>query len=175
MRILGIDPGFAACGIAVLEEGRGGQRCRAIVMDTIRTPPGQQLAARLHTVWRRVGEVVVSSIPPPALMAVEAQARAQAGHRERGTTSDNVMAVREVTGLLRALAWQHGMAFVEIEPATWRACLGLPARASKAQVKRAVQACLGYQGRLSEHAAEAGGVAFAGRRHFTSYAATARK
>lgn len=174
MRIVGIDPGFASCGVALLEEATA-QRWRPLVMDTIRTPPGQPLATRLHTVWHQIGEVIVGSTLRPAVMSVEAQARAHAGYRERGQTSDNVLAVREVTGLLRALAWQHGLVFIEVEPAAWRACLGLPARASKAQVRRMVQALLAWQGRLSEHAADAAGVALGGHRHFRSAAVAARK
>lgn len=166
MRVLGADPGFATCGLALLEET--GRPWRAATLETVRTPSSEPLAARLHTIWCRVGAVITFSRPPPAVLAVEAQARAQAGFRERGQTSDNVLAVREVTGLLRALAWQHGLAFVEVEPATWRACLGLPRTADKAQVQRAVRALLGWTGRLSEHAADAAGVALAGARYFRS-------
>jgi crossover junction endodeoxyribonuclease RuvC len=173
MRALGIDPGYAACGVALLDEQ--GQRWSALVLDVIRTPPTQPLAARLHTVWKRVDEVLAASVPRPAVLAVEAQARAHAGYRERGRTSDNVLAVREVVGILRALAWQYRIELVEVEPATWRACLGLPATAPKSQVRRAVRARLGLKERLNEHAADAGGAALAGYRHFTWSAATARK
>jgi Holliday junction resolvasome RuvABC endonuclease subunit len=164
-----VDPGYAACGVALLDGSA--QRWRALVLDTIRTKSGEPLAARLHTVWKRVGEIILASQPMPAVLAVEAQARAQAGYRERGQSADTALAVREVTGLLRALAWQHGLAFVEVEPATCRACLGLPAKAPKAQVQRAVRARLSWEGRLNEHAADAGAAALAGYRHFSSYAA----
>ncbi len=168
-RVLGADPGYAACGVALLDGGA--QQWRALVLETIRTKAGQPLAERLYAVWRRVGEIIMMSDPKPAVIAVEAQARAQAGYRERGLSSDNALAVREVTGLLRALAWQHGTALVEVEPATWRACLGLRSTAPKAQVQRAVRARLGWEGKLDEHAADAGAVALAGYRHFSSSAA----
>jgi Holliday junction resolvasome RuvABC endonuclease subunit len=172
MLVLGVDPGYAACGLALIDHTP--QRCRALQLETVRTEPSEQLKARLHTVWRRAGHVIYSRSPPPAVLAIEAQARAQAGARERGTTSYEALAVREVVGLLRALAWQHGLALVEVEPATWRACLGLRVTAEKAQVKRAVRAVFGWTGRLSEHAAEAAGVGLAGARYFSSYGLAAR-
>lgn len=163
MRVLATDPGFATCGLALLRSE--GQRWVPTLLETIRTRPDQPLAARLHVIWERVRQILVSVDGPVDLLAVEAQARAQAGHRERGTTSDGALAVREVTGLLRALAWQYRVPLVEVEPATWRACLGLPRTAPKAQVKRAVLARIGpWPGTLSEHAADAAAVALAGAR-----------
>ena len=69
-----------------------------------------------------------------------------------------------MTGLLRALAWQYNVPLVEVEPATWRKCLGVGITAPKSQVQRAVRARLGWEGRLSEHAADAAAVAMAGER-----------
>jgi len=164
MTVLGIDPGYAACGVAALER-EGNALWQPVRLETLRTPSSQPLAARLEAVWELVHGIMVSQWGAPDLLAVEAQARAQAGHRARGTTSDEVLAVREVTGLLRALGWQYNVPFVEVEPATWRACLGLPRTAPKAQVKRAVLAQIGpWPGRLSEHAADAAAVALAGAR-----------
>lgn len=173
MMVLGTDPGFGTCGLALLDED--GQRWKPALLETVRTPPSWRLPARLHAVWRHVGAVITESKPTPAVLAVEAQARAQAGARERGQSSDDALAVREVMGLLRALAWQHGLAFVEVEPATWRSCLGLRATADKAHVQRVVRAMLGWQGRLSQHAADAAAIAIAGARYFRSYAVRARK
>jgi crossover junction endodeoxyribonuclease RuvC len=173
-RVVGIDPGLAACGIGDVDFFD--QQRRPHLLETVRTSPSDPLAARLHTIWRRVGAVITASgRPAPAVMAVEAQARAQAGARERGTASYESQAVRDVMGILRALAWQHGLVLVEVEPATWKSCFGLPVTADKAQVQRAVRALLGWTGRLSEHAADSAGIALAGARYFRSYAAAARK
>lgn len=173
-RVIGIDPGVAACGIGDVDFID--QQRRPHLLETIRTPPSEPLAARLHVIWRRVGDVITAGgRPPAAVMAIEAQARAQAGARERGTASYESQAVRDVMGILRALAWQHGLVLVEVEPATWKSCFGLPVTADKAQVQRAVRALLGWTGRLSEHAADSAGIALAGARYFRSYAVAARK
>jgi len=173
-RVIGIDPGVAACGIGDVDFFD--QQRRPHILETVRTSPSEPLAARLHTIWQRVGAVITATgRPPAAVMAVEAQARAQAGARERGTASYESLAVRDVMGILRALAWQHELVLVEVEPVTWKACFGLPVTADKAQVQRAVRALLGWTGRLSEHAADSAGIALAGARYFRSYAVAARK
>lgn len=173
MIVLGADPGFAACGLALLDHAPS--RCRALQLETVRTSSSEPLKMRLHTVWRRAGAIITASDPPPAVLAMEAQARAQEGARERGTISYEALAVRQVVGILQALAWQHGLALVEVEPATWRGCLGLRVTAEKAHVQRAVRAVFGWTGRLSEHAAEAAGAGLAGARYFSSYGMAARK
>lgn len=161
-RVLGCDLGYATFGLALLER-RGTERWAGRTVETLRTPPGMPFDERLRRIWLRVDEVIRTGAPE--LVAIEAQRRAQAGHRERGTTSDEAVAVREVTGLLRGLAWRYGLPLVEVDPATWRACLGLGRVAPKAQVQRAVRALVaGCPERMSEHAADAAAVALAGAR-----------
>lgn len=173
-RVIGVDAGVAACGVGDVDFVE--QQRRPYLLETIRTPPSDPLSTRLHTIWLRVGAIIIAPGRPPAtVMAIEAQARAQAGARERGEASYESQAVRDVMGVLRALAWQHDLFLLEVEPASWKSCFGLPVTADKAQVQRAVRSLLGWPGRLSEHSADAAGIALAGGRYFRSYAVAARK
>lgn len=56
MRILGIDPGFATIGFAVLEADRG--NCRLVQYGTITTPSGMDFAKRLHMIYDDMVELL---------------------------------------------------------------------------------------------------------------------
>ncbi len=64
--ILGIDPGVAIVGYAVVEAQ--GDALRMIVCDVIRTPAGVPLAHRLQHVYHQLGELVTSYHPQEAAM-----------------------------------------------------------------------------------------------------------
>lgn len=158
--VLGVDPGYAACGVAVLR--REGQRWRAIEFATIRTPSTDPVGMRMEAVWRGVGRLFKHA---PTVTAMEAQERAQRGHEERGTTSAKARRTLVVCGLVRALALQHGVTLVEVEPDDWRRALGLRRTASKEQAQRVIRALVrGCPARMSSHASDAGGVAICGAR-----------
>src|SRR5580658_11240258 len=46
MRVLGVDPGLTRCGVGVIE-GAPGRPLRLVGTDVIRTPPGDDIGARL--------------------------------------------------------------------------------------------------------------------------------
>src|SRR6266568_2998475 len=62
--ILGIDPGVAIVGYAVLEAQ--GDALRMIACDVIRTPAGLPLAPRLQQIYHQLGELVSSYRPQEA-------------------------------------------------------------------------------------------------------------
>jgi crossover junction endodeoxyribonuclease RuvC len=64
--ILGIDPGVAIVGYAVVEAR--GDALRMIACDVIRTPPGLPLALRLQHIYHQLGEVLTSYHPQEAAM-----------------------------------------------------------------------------------------------------------
>jgi len=64
--ILGIDPGVAIVGYAVLEAR--GDALRMIACDVIRTPAGLPLAPRLQLIYHQLGELVSSYRPQEAAM-----------------------------------------------------------------------------------------------------------
>jgi crossover junction endodeoxyribonuclease RuvC len=46
-RVLGVDPGLTRCGLGVVDGGAG-TALRLIAVDVARTPPGDEVALRLH-------------------------------------------------------------------------------------------------------------------------------
>ena len=62
--ILGIDPGVAIVGYAVVEAR--GDALRMIACDVIRTPAGLPLAPRLQLIYHQLGELVSSYRPQEA-------------------------------------------------------------------------------------------------------------
>lgn len=165
MTIISVDPGIAHFGLAVLERKNPTAPWVAVVAETISTSARVGLASRLEYIWRRVDELVQINVTAFDGIAMEAQARAQAGHQKRGTTNYDALAVREVVGMLRGMALCHGIPLVEVEPAAWKGCLGLKATADKKQVQRAVRALVrGCPQRMSEHASDAVGIGIGGAR-----------
>ncbi len=64
--ILGIDPGVAIVGYAVLAEEKGD--LRAVVCDVIRTPAGLPLPRRLQLIYEHLGALVATYRPQEAAM-----------------------------------------------------------------------------------------------------------
>jgi crossover junction endodeoxyribonuclease RuvC len=52
-RVLGVDPGLTRCGIGVVE-GLPGRPPTLVAVDVIRTPPGDDIAARLLAIEREI-------------------------------------------------------------------------------------------------------------------------
>ena len=52
-RVLGVDPGLTRCGIGVVE-GLPGRPPALVAVDVIRTPPGDDIAARLLAIEREI-------------------------------------------------------------------------------------------------------------------------
>ncbi len=68
MRILGIDPGIACTGYAVLESGADG-KIALIELGVVKTKPDLPIAERLKTIFEGVSEVIASL--DPEYMAIE--------------------------------------------------------------------------------------------------------
>ena len=64
--ILGIDPGVAIVGYAVVEAR--GDALRTIACDVIRTPAGIPLAQRLQQIYQQLGELLTNYRPQEAAM-----------------------------------------------------------------------------------------------------------
>lgn len=131
MRVLGVDPGFATTGVAVVE--RTGGKLHHHVIGTLRTFPGQPQAERLASLWR--GMTALISEHEPEVVAIE-----------RLFFNSNVktaMAVGQASGVALAAAAQAGLAVHEYTPPEVKLSVAGVGGASKHQVQTMVAALLG--------------------------------
>lgn len=124
--VLGVDPGVASTGLAVVE--RGGAAPRVVWSGTVRTPPGLAEPERL----RRLHEAVRAAIAEhrPAAVALEAV------RWNRNVTS--AMAVSRATGVVLLAAAQAGVPVEEYGPLEVKMAVAGSGAADKAQVRRAL-------------------------------------
>ena len=131
MRVIGIDPGFATTGYAVIERGEG--RLRAVDIGAVSTPSGAPQAERL---------LVLQS----AIAALLERHRPAAVSVERLFFNVNVrtaMAVGQASGVALVTAAAAGVPVIEYTPLeVKRAVVGV-GNAGKPQVGRMVTSLLG--------------------------------
>lgn len=75
MRVLGIDPGLAACGYGLVDAD--GSRVRSVVSGCLRTRASEPLAERLGAIFRLV-EGLVAEHAPDAVAVEESYVGADA-------------------------------------------------------------------------------------------------
>jgi Holliday junction resolvasome RuvABC endonuclease subunit len=154
-RCLGIDPGYANLGLAVVEDRKATWSGKAT------TKPGD-FRERMIEIRRAIRDALDEH--KPDVVAVESQEGAQVGNTQRGTTNASAARVREVVQAIYTLAEVRGIRVVEVSPRTWKRCLGLSGKSKGRQVKLAARAILGVTWRTCQHQDDALGVALAGRR-----------
>jgi Holliday junction resolvasome RuvABC endonuclease subunit len=166
---VGVDPGYAACGIAIIERGERSP-WRAVHVQTVRTPATLELHSRMHEIWHAMATLPIEAFqgvkPYDAVVACENQSGVLEGKRRSGETSASAALVQQVVGMVRIKAFNLGVKFIEVTPAQAKAVLlGIPRTANKAQVQRAVRALVRDCPKvMSEHASDAIAVALAGAR-----------
>jgi crossover junction endodeoxyribonuclease RuvC len=130
--VLGVDPGTAAVGLAVVEPGR-----HAVVRwaRTVRTPAGLAPPARL----RRVHEAVVAAIADyrPAWMAVE--------RLMWGRNAPTAMEVARASGVIVLAAEQSGVPVEEYAPLEVKMAVTGVGNAPKEVVRRSLARLLGVE------------------------------
>jgi Holliday junction resolvasome RuvABC endonuclease subunit len=175
LTVLGIDPGLAACGAAILRwpawPSLSYER-RPIVVHThtIYTRPSEPLAERFRALCVALRALGSRSID---LVACEEQSGAYAGARKRGQTNDDALYVREVVGALRMLSTELGVPFYSITPLETRTAVGLGASASKQELRERLERIL--DAKLSSlHVSDAAAVAVAAKRQHQLALAAAR-
>ena len=148
MKVLGIDPGTAACGYGLVE-GSGG-RLRAIDSGCWRTSARERLDARLLTIFEGVRELVAEH--GPDAVAVE--------ESYVGADARIALSVGQARGAVLVAAASAGVDCVEYAPAHVKQTLCGYGRAEKAQVVRMVKLVLALDSEpASSHAADALAVA----------------
>ncbi|MFL5966940.1 MAG: crossover junction endodeoxyribonuclease RuvC [Gaiellaceae bacterium] len=148
MKVVGIDPGTAACGYAIVHEKEG--RLRALEHGWWSTPAGQRPELRLKTIYDGVEELIDRHAPDAVALEesfVGADARI-------------ALSVGQARGAVMVASARAGVACAEYSPARVKQMVCGYGRADKKQVQRMVKAILGLQEDPSpSHAADALAVA----------------
>lgn len=152
MRVIGIDPGLAKTGFAVVEPlEKGGRVCHC---GNINTNPGHSIEERLSTIYRELSGVLLRWTPD--LMVME----------DVFVVKQFPMAalqLGEVRGVIRLTAKNMGVSISEIKPTEVKSALTGSGRADKAQIKRAVRRILQIEDPItSDHVSDAMALALTG-------------
>ena len=133
MKVLGIDPGTAACGYGIVH-GSGG-RLRATCHGWWRTAPRERLEQRLLTIFNGVSTLIAEHAPDAVALEesfVGADARI-------------ALSVGQARGAVLVAASSAGVACAEYAPARVKQAVCGYGRADKEQVGRMVRAILGLE------------------------------
>ena len=148
MKVLGIDPGTAACGWGIVHE-KGG-RLRAVEWDCWRTPAGRRPELRLKTIFDGVQELI-AEFAPAAVVLEESFV---------GADARTALSVGQARGAVMVAAASAGVECAEYAPSRVKQTVCGYGRAEKAQVQRMVKAILGMSEEPKpSHAADALAVA----------------
>jgi crossover junction endodeoxyribonuclease RuvC len=148
VKVLGIDPGTAACGYGIVLESGG--RLRALDHGWWRTPAGQRPELRLKTIFDGVAELIDRHVPDAAVLEesfVGADARI-------------ALSVGQARGAVLVACARAGVVCAEYAPAHVKRAVCGYGRADKAQVGRMVRTILALERvPTPHHAADALAVA----------------
>jgi crossover junction endodeoxyribonuclease RuvC len=131
VRVLGVDPGFATTGVAVVERNRG--KLRPLLIGTLETPHGRPQAERLALLWDQMTAVIAEH--EPEVVAIE-----------RLFFNSNVktaMSVGQASGVALAASARAGLMVHEYTPPEVKQSVAGVGGASKLQVQTMVAALLG--------------------------------
>ena len=148
MKVLGIDPGTAACGYGIVHGSDG--RLRATCHGWWRTAPREPIEARLLTIFNGV-RTLIAEHEPDAVALEESFV---------GADARIALSVGQARGAVLVAASSVGVGCAEYAPARVKQAVCGYGRADKEQVGRMVRAILGLE-ELPEpsHAADALAVA----------------
>lgn len=149
---IGIDPGLASTGFAVIEllEKRG----RVCQWGTITTPSGRSLSERLSSIYVNLSEIL--SRWHPALMVVEDVYV----YKKYPKAAIQLGAVR---GVVLLAAEHKGIKVFEIKPTEVKSALTGSGRASKEHVGTMTRRILNFEGSgTSDHVSDAMALAVTG-------------
>jgi crossover junction endodeoxyribonuclease RuvC len=131
VKVLGIDPGTAACGYGIVHGSDG--RLRAVVSGCLRTSPRESLDARLLTIFEGVRALVAEHAPDA--VAIE--------ESFVGADARIALSVGQARGAVLVAAASAGVDCREYAPAHVKQTLCGYGRAEKAQMQRMVRLVLG--------------------------------
>ncbi len=152
MIVLGVDPGLAATGYAVLEAGQGRPRLRDC--GCARSPARRPVEARVRTVYDQLREVYLRWRPQVTVL--------------EGLYSDygfprTAIIMGHVRGVICLASEQSGARVLELAPAEVKRALTGSGRAGKEQIRRAVTRMLALKAPpRSDHVCDAVALALVG-------------
>jgi crossover junction endodeoxyribonuclease RuvC len=149
VKVLGIDPGTAACGFGVVVHERDG-RLRALEYDWWRTPARERPELRLRRIFDGVQELVHRHAPDAVALEESFV----------GADARTALSVGQARGAVLVAAASLDVGCAEYPPASVKQAVCGYGRADKAQVQRMVKAILGLEEAPEpSHAADALAVA----------------
>jgi crossover junction endodeoxyribonuclease RuvC len=131
MRVLGVDPGLTRCGLGVID-GAPGRAPTLVAADVLRTPAGEDIAARLLALEAGIEEWLVAYRPDA--MAVE---RVFSQHNVR-----TVMGTAQAGAVAVVCAARRGLPVALHTPSEVKAAVTGSGRAGKDQVTAMVMRLL---------------------------------
>jgi crossover junction endodeoxyribonuclease RuvC len=148
VKVLGIDPGTAACGYGIVHESGG--RIRAVAHGWWQTPAGRQPELRLKTIFDGV-TALIAEHAPDAVVLEESFV---------GVDARTALSVGQARGAVLVASALAGVECAEYAPSRVKQAVAGYGRAEKQQVQRMVKAICGMRELPSpSHAADALAVA----------------
>jgi crossover junction endodeoxyribonuclease RuvC len=148
VRVLGIDPGTAACGYGIVHESGG--RLKAVDHGWWKTPSRRRTELRLKTIFDGVQELI-EDFRPDAVALEESFV---------GVDARTALSVGQARGVVLVAAASLGVECAEYAPSRVKQAVCGYGRAEKAQVQRMVMAILGMRtAPTPQHASDALAVA----------------
>jgi len=133
VRVLGIDPGTAACGYGIVHESGG--RLKAVDHGWWKTPSRRRTELRLKTIFDGVQELI-EDFRPDAVALEESFV---------GVDARTALSVGQARGVVLVAAASLGVECAEYAPSRVKQAVCGYGRAEKAQVQRMVTAILGMR------------------------------
>jgi crossover junction endodeoxyribonuclease RuvC len=130
VKVLGIDPGTAACGFGIVQKRDGG--LRAVTSGCWRTSPRKRLDARLGTIFANVQELIAEHAPD-AVALEESYV---------GADARIALSVGQARGAVLVAAASAGIACAEYAPARVKQTVCGYGQAEKGQMQRMVKLIL---------------------------------
>ena len=148
MKVLGIDPGTAACGYGIVHGSDG--RLRAVDHGYWRTTARERPELRLKTIFDGVSALI--EVHRPDAVALE--------ESFVGADARTALSVGQARGAVLVASARGGLPWAEYPPARVKQAVCGYGRADKQQVARMVKVVLGLAGPpVSDHASDALAVA----------------
>ena len=139
MKVLGIDPGTAACGYGIVHEDHG--RLRAVDFGWWRTSSGEPPAARLRTIFEGVRDLI-DLHAPDAVVLEESFV---------GADARTALSVGQARGAVLVACALVAVDCREYSPSTVKQAVCGYGRAQKDQVQRMVKTILGLSAVPTPH------------------------